>query len=380
MTRRDLVGVLIGGASSANALTAEQAPMHEWAESHLLGLSPDGKFLSLAKGAPYTLSARLTTSGWKAMWDTRPSAVSLEFIRLEDLSAIYKLEMNTIPTKATFSPDSTIVWMYGAATKTSRPQQYVVDLHHSLYRERPDGEDSPFFDVLVAADRGIMAVPEGRQRPAKEARWDMRRLDGSILFSASYIPEGAANRYRSAAGHTYSADRQVLAQPIGDDVALRNCKDFGIQWMKNVGSRAWAISSVSLSADGRRLGVLLIEPNFNLKDRKAKAVVLDTENGQELTVFPVRSFDLVSMSADGAMAAVGVQVRTRAAFEEYDLEVDLHAVDSGRVVRRLQNDRVAHSQNPMATYVDRKMIQFTSDGKYVLTTGRKTKLWRMANG
>ncbi len=376
MRRRMFIENLLAAGLAAQAVPVKSAPNHEWPDSDLLGVSPDGKTICLSSGAPRSLSASLTRFGWNSKWDKPGVTATVDFVRLEDFEIAYSLQVSSIPTRAIFSPDSTHVWMHGAAHKGGSRQLYQIDLKRNATTVVPRGPDSPFFEILVANDRGITYEIELGPGAIKGGRWAVRELTGAIVHSASVVPEGAPNRYTSAAWPTYSSDRSILAHAVGDEIILRNCNDFSIRWMKSVGSRGWGIRSLSLSADGGWLAALVIESNFNLKDRRARVVILDAETGAEKSMFPVRSFDLVALSADGATAAVAIRSRTKNTVEEYSLDIDIHAAADGRIVSRLEHDVVSHAQDAMATYVGQRMLQFTSDGQYLLSTGRKTKLWK----
>jgi len=109
--------------------------------------------------------------------------------------------------------------MYGAALKGGVGQQYLIDLTDNSTTSRPSGPDSPFFKTLVARDRGITC---GVDNPIsnKVRRWAIRDLDGAVLLSVPYVPEGAANRYGSLASPTYSSDRTILCHAVGNDIVL----------------------------------------------------------------------------------------------------------------------------------------------------------------
>ena len=213
---------------------------------------------------------------------------------------------------------------------------------------------------------GGEAKPAGRLIP----KATLKKAPENLQFQEAPLIDVKVNE-NGILGHD---GRQESA--VGDDIISRTCDNFSIRWMKSVGSRGWTIRSLSLSADGRWLAALVIESNFNLKDRRARVVILDAGTGAEKSMFPVRSFDLVALSADGATAAVAVRSRTKNTVEEYSLDIEIHATADGRLVSRLVHDVVSHAQDAMATYIGQRMLQFTSDGQYLLTTGRKTKLWK----
>lgn len=375
MKRRTFLGCGTVAAGSCQKLHgAELEPAFEVANSRLLDLSPDGKLACLELNPGGTISALWTGSGWSLKDPGKVAAPGLLVLSLEDLKEVFRINLGEIPLYASFFMDSSRLLVYGVTADRRSGQSHMIDRFGKVISAR--AHSPKIINVLVVGDVGVVTDPGSGPRLTESGVIQLMTPDGTVLKSVPFAPEGLTGRPHVGAWASFSGDRKYFLIGAAHRLVMRKCEDLSLCWISAREYSEWHIVAISCSSNGSRVAVLMREPTF-YPDRKARVSIVDGVSGKELNDFSVGGENVIRLSANGENVAVGVRSRTSNFFEEYDLDVVIYDAMEGKEIRRIHHDRVKRSDDIMGTYFHHDSLSSTSDGKYLVTTGRRTKFWRV---
>lgn len=368
LSRRYMAKTLLTWLSSQKALGVEVQPLYALEKDRLLSISPDGMLMCVVRGGSYSHAFRLTGSGWKDVTKSGADGSIISIVRIQDNVEVFSLRLAMQPIRARYFPASDLVWVQGRATRDrTRIESIVLDVPNKRILKTFDIDSSIIIDNF-AEDESVVEWTRDLLRKVT--------LDGKILQAVTDVPQGVTDAKGRQTAAAYSLNRQIMAYGIGYSVVLRQVVDLSVRWIHDFGSKSWLVSDVGLSFDGAMLAVHLIDSNFNHTNRRSKVLIVEGATGKVVHEFPVDGSSAFGMSADGSVIAVGARHSTRTLGEGYHLSVIAYSTGTGEKLATLHHDRVMRSESVMATYFQNDSIRFTADGKYLITTGRKTKVWK----
>src|SRR5262249_34533048 len=116
------------------------------------------------------------------------------------------------------------------------------------------------------------------------------------------------------------------------------------------------------------------EPLLNQQHR-AYIAVYDGETGEEVARLARNWSDGIALSADGKL--IGVVVREPDKMGEVIPAVYVYDVLSGKKLASVAHDRIKKGRRQLLEAACG--VGFTSDGKYMITSGMATKVWRLGD-
>jgi len=204
--------------------------------------------------------------------------------------------------------------------------------------------------------RQIATVPYATQ-PRKP-----RRVVSGITLSTDY-------------GFAISVDRQKLAYAFDDVLVCRRTADLKVLWSRTVEVGMKPLR-VTISPTGRRVAVAIAdgEPLLNQQHR-AYIAIFDGETGEDVGRLQRSWGDSIALSADGKLIAV--VVREPGKRGEVIPTVYVHDVLSGKELASVAHDHIKKGRRQLLEAACG--VGFTSDGKYMITSGMATKVWRLGD-
>lgn len=152
----------------------------------------------------------------------------------------------------------------------------------------------------------------------------------------------------------------------------RRASDLQALWSRQVesGLRAY---KVVLSARGDRVAAAIADSPFGYEQHLSYIAIYDGATGDEIAHLPRSGADGIALSPDGDMIAV--VVREPGNKGEVVPTAHIYEVASGQEIGSLVHDRVRAGRHQLLEAACG--VFFTSDGSYVITTGKSTKVWKL---
>jgi hypothetical protein len=183
-------------------------------------------------------------------------------------------------------------------------------------------------------------------------------------------PKGGLER--SEFGFGISDDRTTLAYSFDHTLLCRRAADLRVLWSRQVepGLNAY---QVRVSAHGDRVAAAIADSPFAYEQRASYISVYDGGTGADIAHLPRSGIDGIALSADGDMIAAvtrepggkGAAVPT----------AHIYDVLSGQELASVTHDRIKNGRHQFLEAVCD--VTFTSDGRYMVTSGMATKVWKV---
>jgi hypothetical protein len=176
-------------------------------------------------------------------------------------------------------------------------------------------------------------------------------------------------------GFAISNDRKKLAYAFDDVLLCRRTADLKVLWDRSIEAGMKPLR-VDISASGSRVAVAVAdgEPLFNQQHRTYIAV-FDGETGEDVARLARNWGDGMALSADGKLIAV--VMREPGKKGEVIPTVYIHDVLSGKELASVAHERIKKGTHQLLEAACG--VAFTSDGKYMITSGMATKVWKLSD-
>jgi len=169
-------------------------------------------------------------------------------------------------------------------------------------------------------------------------------------------------------GYGISDDRKILAYSFDHVLLCRRMSDFQILWTRQLESNLVALPVV-VSASGRHVAATLTDfkNEYNL-------AVYDGKTGTELARFPIKGIDGVALSPDGKLVAIVERVYSKGKILP---TIHIYDVSTGERLASLTHDTIKRGRHQFLEAGC--AVNFTSDAKYLITSGMATRIWSLQN-
>ena len=166
-------------------------------------------------------------------------------------------------------------------------------------------------------------------------------------------------------GFGVSDDRKFLAYSFDHTLLCRRMSDLQIIWTRQLKLFA---PKVVVSASGSHVAAAFTDfkNEYNL-------AVYDGNTGKELTRLPVKGTDGIALSPDGKLVAV---VERSIGKDHVAIpKINIYEVASGQQLASVTHDQISSGRRQFLE--SGCTVSFTSDGKYLITSGMLTKVWSL---
>jgi hypothetical protein len=176
----------------------------------------------------------------------------------------------------------------------------------------------------------------------------------------------------------FSLDRQCFAAWSGNLVVCYDSRTLAIRWFRHLDA-AFGVSAVGISATGSYVAVAMQEVGkLPLGSARLGFVaVLDGKDGATLHQFDTGELRTVAISRDGRYVAVGVQQPRTPAPDLVRALVRLFDAASGKELLSLVHQDTPGKDLLVAGFAENGLA-FTLDGKYLISSGVTTRIWKLA--
>lgn len=288
----------------------------------------------------------------------------------------------------TFSPRALSVQFLGdnrTLLVQSAGSQVVIDTTTGMRTERDFAYDRQRRDDYYAAGEGTLLVFNRDPRTGEGKNVALLKLPD--YREAVRVPYATQPRRPhpikgslalSTDGWVIQADnRKVLLYSFDDVLVCRRTEDLAILWTKIV-EPGLEFIKVAISADGTRIAASVGDPrveDLTRGWRQHYLGVYDGRTGDEITRLQIDGSDWIALSADGSLIAVvshergekGAVVPAAAIYE----------ISSARKVASVMHGPVKRGRRQ---WLEAGItLAFTSDGKYLITSGMATRVWRLSD-
>lgn len=383
VSRRDFfrIAVAVAGASGIAGAASEDQPrelVREFTDAYLRALSPDGRKICLYFTKNTTVSFRFSGSKWHDVTKRR-GGDTLGVIEVDSWKELFSIPHKGVAPTASFFADSDriITNTLLLDPRPSEHQHLLIDLRSGHVEDRTEVFGEPVLYVDGYRNDMVVGSEYSKKTHRTEAYTHIRLPTWETVLRVPAIPEGLPHSDRRYfADPMFSLDRQFFAYPVNENLLYRRSADLGLAWAR-VLDPSLNIWRLGVSATGDWVVAALNEPALEDKMKIWKVLVLDGRDGSTVAELPVNGIQGVAISPDGRLVAVGEQKRLPGRVEKYELWVRLFEVPSGREMARWFHDRMRKRRGIIDTDFITDGIQFTADGRYLVSSGRKTRIWQI---
>jgi hypothetical protein len=171
-----------------------------------------------------------------------------------------------------------------------------------------------------------------------------------------------------------SNDRNVLVYSYDHLIICRRTDNLDVIWSRKTEPHLFAYD-VNLSCNGDYVVAQVADTSITADQKEYYIGVFDGKTGSELKRFPSMRSRSEAISPDGKYLAID-ETKLDRARKLWIIQVHIYDVLSGRKLSSILHDEIKDSKY---SWIQTGMsIQFTSDGKYLITSGMNTKVWKIS--
>jgi hypothetical protein len=176
-----------------------------------------------------------------------------------------------------------------------------------------------------------------------------------------------------------SADRTLLGYGADHTIVCRRTETLEVIWSRQVEPEYFGAVRLAISANGSRVAAAVLDTTFIEQQRHYYIGIFEGKDGAEVARLPLNGGAGIAISPDGRMLAVGERLDPPAGSKETQLVVSIFDVASGQRIDTVIHDRFRIGRGEWVnSHFGVAGIQFSSDGKNLITSGTHTKIWELS--
>jgi hypothetical protein len=193
------------------------------------------------------------------------------------------------------------------------------------------------------------------------------------IAKAPFVIELGEPEQSSLGDVRLSGDRSIFVYSYGQTLVCRRTKDLKALLTRKIEPPVTAKIIVT-SSDGGYVAVAIADTAFQDKQTEYYISIFNGKTGADVARLALSGTEGLALSPDGSLLAVvdNVSNKTR---KEWVPTVHIHDVSSGKRLASVIHDRY-ESKKVRRVYAG-CTVCFTSDGKYLITSGINTKVWKL---
>lgn len=379
--------------ASGHTQTTEAAPISdndfhvrlvkEIKNAQLLDLSPDGTKLCMYSSRNPVRSFRWNGETWReSKTPIRDGDEALRIISRDSWAQTYATRLPALPYYASFFADGMAIYV-GIPGITEAGQNgdvhLIVDPRDSQPLEHfaRYSPTAPMFFYHALRDRMLL----GAGNDAKVNRTEVVVLAKSPTFEETRRAPFAENRVpgtrKTETSITVSAERTTFAYGVDDKVVFRDASDLSVIWTSTMkpSLELWCVAiSKRYVAASSNDGYTGDGPPLK-RVQEGYVGLFDAVTGKELTRIYADATEGLAISPDERLLAIGQRVYLPGKTSGTQPTVLLFEIASGKKVATVIHDQFREGGHEFLHAG--VMLRFTPDGKYLITSGRNTKIWQL---
>lgn len=377
LSRRDLIRSCLSlVATLATRRAAEAAPetggvspslFQEYAHCAMYALSADGARLCLHDWATSDDPLRLVAIGERrTVWTTRPESGSYlaEFFAGGDSLFIEVMRDTSIERAATL--------LLVIDTKTGKRVEHLIPSTSPYHRDSfwPLKEG-----ILLSARHSLNPNPYRTESLALIQLPDYGEIVRVPFSKNPRLPN--PTKYgltlSSELGPAISDDRKSLVSYFDNTLVYRKAENLEVIWTHEKIDPSLRAYRLAISAGGRSVALAITDGvAFPEKPRQFYTAIYDGDTGSETATLPINGGEGMALSPNGKLIATVEQVRSKGYVSP---TIQIYDIASGIKLASLTHDSIKSDRREFLHASCQ--LAFTSDGKYLITSGMITKVWRL---
>jgi hypothetical protein len=368
-----------GSTDSARANLADRVRLFkEIKHAQLLDVSPDSKKLCL-----YFSRDPVRSFVWTGEWREKKKPVSdkdegLRIIEIGSWKLMYATKLPATPHRASFFSDSKALCTVVPGAGGGRRLHRIIDFESGKEQDWLDQFDpkGPSFSYWALYDRLLLGDGRGQHNETEV----LVKLEAGSRQEIARVPF-AENRRRGGMSQTpiaVSSDRRTFAYAFNNKLVFRSSDDLRVLWIREIeiDEKSQLLWRVGVSADGGLVAVAVAETNSSPNDR---VIVYEGKTGEQVARLAASGGEGVAISPDRKLLAAGQRMRLEGDPWGLQSTVFLFDIAAGKKVATLVQGQFWDGDRgfPLNSRFETYGIQFTPDGKYLITSGLDTKIWEI---
>lgn len=352
----------------------------EFPYASLYGISPDGKrFLFNFSHNP------IRTFSYDGKWGERiprnSNGDGLRVIEATSWRTDGSLQLRQSPLRGSFFSDGEALYVETQAILEGEGkvalQRVVIDLQTRKVEERVEPVTvlgiRPYY--VAVGDRSLLGFVYD---DASASTIAIIKAEAGSYREISRVPfaaERATGLEKYELDPGVSGDRRVFVTAFDNQLAYRRTSDLSLVWQRRTdGSvRAWQIA---IAHGGDLIAAYFADVPPARRDARTQYIqVFDGADGAPVTKLALGAIDYLALSPDRRLMAVTKRAAAPNKPSETELAVDVYEISSGKRVAAMVHERINGSHQFIRGSVK---PWFTSDGKYLITSGLQSKVWSVS--
>lgn len=343
-------------------------------DAFLFAVSPDGKYMSLY----FTRRLHETFVYRAGQWNKASGMAGqkdevLRVIEMGSWRTAYSIQLRATAFLSSFFPDRER--LYAGTLGFRNGDQYT---HQQVIADLRTGELSERLrDGLFEAINGQMLLGAVSSTPYGDDVLILVKLPD--YEEVARVPARVGDdRYKFRTDLMLSSMGATFAYTLDNTIVCRRTEDLSVIWTRQVHPEFLTVWKLAFSARSGRIAAAAVDLRSPSETTGFFVGIYDANDGTPVTSLPVNGFDGLAISPDGRLLAVGKRVpdsRTR----DLHLVVYIYDIASGQELASELHDSVPPGRfQVLDGSFSHFGIQFTPDGKYLVTSGyKRTKVWAL---
>jgi WD40 repeat protein len=368
-----------GGGHGVVSNTASMPFVKVFKNAGLLDISPDSRKLCL-----YFSRHPSRSFGWHDQWEetTRPirdGEDALRVVNMESWQSVFEKRLPTSPYLGSFFADSEAIYV-GIPGLKSGHEHLIIELRTNRSDERidPYREADLEFSYSALDDRTLLgwAFRRGNGSAKTEVLVKAKLPSYEEIQRAPYAENRNPSLPRREAPITVAADRRTFVYAVDDKIVCRSTDNLSVKWTRQIDPQL-GLWRTGISGDGRFIAVSAFSGASEALVGRSHVGVFSGEDGKLIARIPVDGREGVAISPDGKLLAAGYRLALHGKTAGTQPTIAVFEISSGRKLATLVQDQFWDGGKEfLYAGFTTHGIQFTPDGKYLITSGLNTKIWK----
>lgn len=351
--------------------------VREIRDAVVLDVSPDSRRLCI-----YYSKKPVRSFTWQGQWREHKAPVkagedALRLIDVDKWISVYAQRLPALPFRASFFADGGAVYVFVPGVAGGNNDHLLIDVRESRIQEHLERHagDNLAFSYWAIDDRSLVGIGRDQILNRPEV---LVKVQTPEFNEVARVPFAEGPPVSTDAPLVVSSDRKTLVYAYDGSIVCRGTHGLERMWTNaaevNVPAR-----QLGMSADGALVAVAFADTVWVGGSSKHFISVIGGHDGKELTRVPALGIEGVAISPDGRILAAGSRIplrdRTKAGTQP---TVTLYDIASGKEIASIVQDQFYEGGGEFL-YAGVHMM-FTPDGRYLITSGKNTKIWQINKG
>ncbi|HEX4808651.1 MAG TPA: hypothetical protein VH325_06970 [Bryobacteraceae bacterium] len=352
--------------------------VHEFPNAYLLALSPDSKCVCLYFTKHQRDTFTFRGGRWKHDNAKDDTDEVLRVLEIGTWKAIDSVRLRYQTVNTSFFADGKALYAETAAIPDDRyhtSQRVIINLQdggrEEVIQPEPSAHCSALRERTLLGVVGNAVITDALILTTFPAFKEISRAPFAVTGDRAAFP--------SSSNLSFSADRKMIAYGVDLSIVCRRSQDLSLVWTSPI-EPVYALGAwrISMSADGNRIAAAILDTGYVENQRKYYVGVYDGRDGSLVAKLPINGYAGLAISPNGKFLAVGERIEAKADPQDVQLAVSIVDIMSGEQVARFVHDHFHIGRGEWVnSYFGINGIQFTADGKYLITSSIHTKVWEL---